>query len=112
MIIGGAKGDHKANWLEYCMYRVALIDRNVDMMLHLSSYLDGECMKILMCIQNSDTLLGQVRRLFPMCNGKAHTLIYQVPGPFIQFWHFIEEQEAYYNREFGKYFARNRAVIG
>ena len=111
LIIGGPTGDHKANWLEYCIYRVSLIDRNVDMMLHFSSYLDGECMKILMRIQNFDTFLGQVRRLFPMCNGKAHSLTYQVPGPFIQLWHFIEEQEAYYDREFSRYCNRNLVFI-
>ena len=111
MTIGGKGGDHRANWLEYCMYRVGHIDRNVDMMLHLSSYLDGECMKILMRIQNFDTFLGQVRRLFPLCTGKTHTLEYQVPGPFIMFWHFIEEQEAYYDREFNRYYNRNLAFI-
>lgn len=111
MTIGGRRGDHRANWLEYCMYRVVHIDRNVDMMLHLSSYLDGECMKILMRIQNFDTFLGQVRRLFPMCNEKIHPLIYQVPGPFIQLWHFIEEQEEYYDRVFNPYFNKHLAVI-
>ena len=111
LTIGGREGDHRANWLEYCMYRVGHIDRNVDMMLHSSSYLDGECMKILMRIQNFDTFLGQVRRLFPICNGKTHPLLYQVPGPFIQFWHFIEEQEKYYDRVFNPYFNKQLAVI-
>lgn len=111
MTIGGPGGDHRANWLEYCMYRVGHIDRNVDMMLHLSSYLDGECMKMLMRIQNFDTFLGHVRRLFPMCNGKVHPLSYQVPGPFIQLWHFIEEQEEYYDRVFNPYFNKHLAVI-
>ena len=105
LIIGGRVDDHRANWLEYCMYRVGHVDRNVDMMLHLSSYLDGECMKIMMRIQNFDTFLGQVRRLFPICNSKTHPLTYKVPGPFIQLWHFIEEQEEYYNRVFNKHLA-------
>ena len=111
LTIGGKDGDHRANRLEYCIIRVGHIDRNVDMMLHLSSYLDCECMKILMKIQNFDTFLGQVRRLFPLCTGKAHTLEYKVPGPFIQLWHFIEEQEAYYDREFSQYFNKNQAII-
>lgn len=112
LTIGGAVSDHRANWLEYCMYRVGHIDRNVDMMLHLSAYLDGECLTILMRIQNFDTLLGQVRRIFPMCSGRAHQLTFQVPGPFIELWHFVEKQEKYYDREFSKYFGRNWAVIG
>lgn len=112
LTIGSANNaDHRANWLEYCMYRVSLIDRNVDMLLHLSSYLDGECMKFLMRIQNFDTFLGQVRRLFPLCTGKTHTLEYKVPGPFIKFWHFIEEQDAYYDREFNQYCNRNLVII-
>ena len=111
MTIGGRGGDHRANWLEYCMYRVGHIDRNVDMLLHLSAYLDSECMNILMCIQNFDMFLGQVRRLFPLCNDRNHTLTYQAPGPYIQLWHFIEEQEAYYDREFNSYFNRHLAII-
>ena len=107
LTIGGAGGDHRANWLEYCIYRVSNIDRNVDLMLHLSPYLDGECMGILMRIQNSDTLLGQIRRIFPICNGKAHRLTFQTSGPFIELWHFVEEQDRYYDRAFGKYFGKN-----
>ena len=112
LTIGSANNaDHRANWLEYCMYRVGHIDRNVDMLLHLSAYLDSECMNILMCIQNFDMFLGQVRRLFPLCNDRNHTLTYQAPGPYIQLWHFIEEQEAYYDREFNSYFNRHLAII-
>lgn len=113
LTIGSPTGDHRANWLEYCIYRVGIIDRNTDMMLNVSTYLDSECMDILMRIQDSDTFLVQVRRLFPMCKaGGIHRLQYQIPEPFIRLWHFIEEQESYYDRVFGKYFGRNWAVIG
>lgn len=112
LTIGGAGGDHRANWLEYCMYRVGHIDRNVDMMLHLSAYLDSECMNILMRIQNFDTFLNQVRRIFPMCNGRAHRLTFQTPEPFMELWHFVEEQEKYYDRVYDKYFGKNRVVLG
>ncbi len=111
LIIGGPNGDHKANWVEYCIYRVNRIDRNLEMIMKLSAYLDSECMKILFRIQNNDSFLDNVRGLFPMCNGKAHRLEYRVPTPFIGFWHFIEEQEAYYDREFNRYFNRNLAII-
>lgn len=91
---------------------VTLIDRNTDMMLNVSAYLDSECMDILMRIQNSETFLVQVRRLFPMCKaGGVHKLQYQIPDPFIRLWHFIEEQEVYYDQVFGKYFGRNWVVI-
>ena len=101
LTIGSPQGDHRANWLEYCIYRVGIIDRNTDMMLNVSSYLDSECLDILMRIQDSETFLVQVRRLFPMCIADGvHKLQYQIPDPFIRLWHFIEEQEAYYDRVF------------
>lgn len=112
LTIGSPKGDHRANWLEYCIYQVGIIDRNTDMILNVSAYLDSECMDILMRIQNSETFLVQVRRLFPMCKaGGVHKLQYQIPDPFIRLWHFIEEQEVYYDQVFGKYFGRNWVVI-
>lgn len=112
LTIGSPKGDHRANWLEYCIYRVGVIDRNTDMMLNVSAYLDSECMDILMRLQDSETFLVQVRRLFPMCiAGGVHKLQYQIPDPFIRLWHFIEEQEVYYERVFGKYFGRNWVVL-
>ncbi len=112
LTIGSPKGDHRANWLEYCIYRVGIIDRNTDMMLNVSAYLDSECLDILMRLQDSETFFVQVRRLFPMCiAGGVHKLQYQIPDPFIRLWHFIEEQEVYYDRVFGKYFGRNWVVL-
>ena len=103
LIIGGAKGDHKANWIEYCIYRVQRIDKNWDLMIHYSSYLDSECMALLLKMQNTDVFLNQVRSLFPMCNGPAHSLSIGTASLFIDFWHFIEEQQEYYNRVFAPY---------
>ena len=112
LTIGSPQGDHRANWLEYCIYRVRIIDRNTDMMLNVSAYLDSECLDILMRIQDSETFFFFLRRLFPMCiAGGVHKLQYQIPDPFIRLWHFIEEQEAYYDRVFGKYFGRNWVVL-
>lgn len=111
LVIGRPDGDHKANWVEYCIYHVKTIDRNGDMMMNMSAYLDSECMNLLLRIQNSDTFLINVRRLFPMCNGNPHFLNYKVPTIFINFWHFIEEQEAYYDREFNRYYGKDWAVI-
>lgn len=107
LVIGRLDGDHKANWIEYCIYHVGTIDRNCDMMMNLSSYLDSECMNLLLRIQDSDSFLINVRRLFPMCNSNPHRITYKVPTTFIKFWHFIEEQEAYYDREFNSYFNKN-----
>lgn len=111
LVIGRQDGDHKANWIEYCIYHVRTIDRNWDIMMNMLAYLDSECMNLLLRIQNSDTFLINVRRLFPMCNGNPHRIIYKVPTTFIKFWHFIEEQEAYYDRVFNPYFNKHLAII-
>lgn len=111
LVIGRPDGDHKANWIEYCIYHVKTIDHNLEIMMNMSAYLDSECMNLLLRIQNSDTLLDNVRRLFPMCNGNPHFINYKVPTIFINFWHFIEEQEAYYDREFNRYYGKDWAVI-
>lgn len=103
LIIGDPSGDHNANWIEYCIYKVKSIDKNWDMIMKLSTYLDGECMNILFRIQNTDLFLDNVRRLFPMYNGGKRQLVYHIPRPFINFWHFIEEQEDYYDRVFKPY---------
>ena len=107
LVIGRLDGDHKANWIECCIYHVRAIDKNLDMMMNMSTYLDGECMNLLLRLQNSDTFLINVRRLFPMCNGNPHRITYKLPMTFINFWHFIEEQEAYYDREFNRYYGRD-----
>lgn len=111
LVIGRQDGDHKANWIEYCIYHMRTIDRNWDIMMNMSAYLDSECMNLLLRIQNSDTFLINVRRLFPMCNGNPHRITYKVPTTFIKFWHFIEEQEAYYDRVFNPYFNKHLAII-
>lgn len=103
LIIGGSNGDHKANWIEYCIYRVQRIDKNWDLMIHYSSYLDSECMALLLRMQNTNVFLDQVRRLFPMCKGPAHSLSISTASLFIDFWHFIEEQQDYYDRVFAPY---------
>lgn len=43
LVIGRPDGDHKANWIEYCIYHVRVIDRNLEMMMNMSAYLDSEC---------------------------------------------------------------------
>ena len=106
LTIGSANSaDHRANWIEYCLFRVDRIDKNWNLLIQYSSYLDSECMSLLMRIQNDDMFLDQVRRMFPICNGKMHRLSIQDTNMFVENWHFIEEQEDYYNRVFKPYVA-------
>ena len=104
LTIGSANAaNHRANWIEYCLYRVERIDKNWNLLINYSAYLDSECMSILMRIQNDCTFLDQVRRMFPMCNGRMHRLSMEGSELFVEFWHFIEEQDAYYNKVFASY---------
>jgi len=104
LTIGSANAaDHRANWIEYCLYRVERIDKNWNLLINYSAYLDSECMSIMVRIQNDCTFLDQVRRMFPICNGRMHRLSIEDSGLFVEFWHFVEEQDAYYNKVFASY---------
>lgn len=104
LTIGSAYAeDHRANWIEYCLYRVERIDNNWNLLIQYSNYLDSECMSLLMRIQNEDIFLDQVRRKFPICNGNRHRLSIVDSHLFVDFWHFINEQEDYYKRVFASY---------
>ena len=95
--------NHRANWIEYCLFRVEKIDKNWKLLIQYSSYLDSECMSLLMRIQYDDVFLDQVRRLFSICNGNMHRLSIQDTNLFVENWHLIEAQEDYYNRVFKPY---------
>lgn len=104
LTIGSANAaDHRANWIEYCLYRVERIDKTWNLLINYSAYLDSECMSILIRIQNDCTFLDQVRRMFPICNGRMHRLSIEDSGLFVEFWHFVEEQDAYYHKVFASY---------
>ena len=104
LTIGSANTEnHRANWIEYCLYRVERIDRNWNLLINYSIYLDSECMSLLIRIQNDCTYLDQVRRMFPICIGRMHRLTIEDANLFTEFWHFIEDQQTYYNRVFAPY---------
>lgn len=103
LIIGGLDSDKRANWIEYCLYRIKRLDRTWNMMMNYSAYLDSECMALLYRIQSSGCFLDRIRDLFPMCNGTRHKLSFGTPEPFIKLWHFIDEQQDYYDRVLAKY---------
>lgn len=105
LVIGGLKGDRKANWIEYCLYRVRRFDKNWGMMMHYSSYLDSEFMAILSRMQQPYGLLRFVRDTMQLSIDTGHPLqvdpnAYRM---FVNFWLFIKEQEEYYNRELKSY---------
>lgn len=39
----GAERDRKANWIEYCIFEVQRIDKNWEMLMMYSSYMNSEC---------------------------------------------------------------------
>lgn len=101
LVLGGPRGDRKANWVEFCLYRVHRIDKNWGMMMHYSSYLDSRCMAILSRVQQPNGLLRFVRDTMQMSVDTGHSLRVDpnAYGMFVDFWLFIEEQEEYYNKE-------------
>lgn len=103
LIIGGVDSDQKANLIEYCLYNLKRIDSTWNMLINYSAYLDSECLALLYRIQNSGCFLDRIRFLFPLYKGSCRRLSYKIPESFIKFWHFIEEQQAYYDRTLAKY---------
>ena len=102
-LIIGVDSDQKANWIEYCLYSMNRIDRTWNMLMNYSAYLDSECMALLYRIQNSGCFLDRIRYQFPLYNGTCRRLSYRLPESFIRFWHFIEEQQVYYDRALARY---------
>mgnify|MGYP004595903697 FL=1 len=105
LILGGVYGDHNANWIEYGLFEVNRIDKNWDMMIRYSAYLDSECMALLNRIHSPGSMLDLIRRIFPMCKSKMHTFSFGDGSErtFLEFWKFIQEQDTYYDRIFKRY---------
>ena len=105
LILGDVHRDHKANWIEYGLFEVNRIDKNWDMMIRYSAYLDSECMALLNRMQSPGSMLDLIRKVFPMCKSKAHAFTFGNGSEriFLDFWQFIQEQENYYNRVFKPY---------
>ena len=108
LIIGGLDSDKKANWIEYCLVKVQDLDRKWNMMMNYSAYLDSECMALLYRMQSSGCFLETIRILFSMFVNSKHKLPYKYPDTFVDFWHFIDEQQDYYDRVLVKYNTRKR----
>lgn len=105
LILGDARGEHKANWIEYGLFQVNRIDKDWDLLMRYSSYLDSECMAILNKMYSPGSMLDLIRKVFPMCTSKTHAFSFGrgSESTFIEFWHFLQEQETYYNRVFKPY---------
>lgn len=105
LILGDVYGDHNANWIEYGLFEVNRIDKNWDMMIRYSVYLDSECMALLNRIHSPGSMLDLIRRIFPMCKSKMHTFSFGDGSErtFLEFWKFIQEQDTYYDRVFKRY---------
>lgn len=104
LILAGAHGEYKANYVDYSLYELERIDKSWEMIMHYSSYLDSECLSLLFRIQDSGHLLSLIRSVFLMYNkmGKRFR-INQSSQSFVSFWRLIIEQQSYYNRVFAQY---------
>lgn len=95
--------ERSANWMEYGFHIVDEIDKNWNMIMNYSLYLDSECMVILSKIQDDSTLgfFKTMRKIYP--SFKKGLNINGIGKDLVRFWFFIQEQENYYNRVFTPY---------
>ena len=105
LVLGGPNGDRKANWIEYCIYEVQRIDKNWEMLMRYSSYMDSECIALLSKMQSPGSLLDLIRKVFPLCHSTNRRFSFGNGSEttFVDFWDYIKEQEVYYNTVLLKY---------
>lgn len=91
-----------ADWIEYGINQVQEIDKNWEMIMYYSSYLDNTYLSILARIQN-DCLLDYFRSMKYIYHFSNIGKMNGLEQSFISLWHFIKEQEDYYFKRFAPY---------
>lgn len=95
--------DRNANWMEYGFYELNDIEKSWDMIMRYSNYMDSECLSLLSKVQSNPTL-GIFRALKGIIPNIQKQLTIQGFGKeFVGLWHFVQEQEAYYNKVLAPY---------
>lgn len=95
--------DRNANWMEYGFSYVKDIDVDWDMIMRYSSFLDSEFLSLLSHIQSNGTLgfFRTMKGVYPAL--KQGLKLNGFGTGWVELWHFIQEQEEYYNRVFAEY---------
>lgn len=95
--------NRSANWMEYGFSQVADIDKTWEMLMKYAAYMDSELLSLLSRVQGAGTL-GFFRTMKSIYSTMKQGVKLNGFGKgMVEFWRFIQEQEAYYNRVFSEY---------
>lgn len=94
--------NRNANWIEYGINRVADIDKNWDLLMKYSSYLDSECLSLLAGIQE-DSVLHFFRTMQTMYLSVQFGQLIGFDELFVKYWKTIQFHEKYYLEVFAHY---------
>lgn len=94
--------DRNANWIEYGASRVADIDKNWEMIMRYSDYMDSELLLILSKIQNNTTLgfFRTMKTIYPALGRGMH--LNGFGDGMVKLWLFIKDQDLYYDKHFSE----------
>lgn len=93
-----AGSERNANWMEYGFYHVSDIDKNWEMLMKYSSFMDSELLSILSRIQNNSALgfFRTMRGIYPTL--KYGMKLNGFDDGLVELWLFIQEEDAYYSK--------------
>ena len=94
--------NRNANWIEYGASRVEEIDKNWEMIMRYSDYMDSELLLLLSKIQSNPTLnfFKTMKPIYPTLRQGMHLNGFE--GGMFELWHFIQKQDMYYNKHFSE----------
>lgn len=94
--------NRNANWIEYGASRVEEIDKNWEMIMRYSDYMDSELLLLLSKIQSNPTLnfFKTMKPIYPALRQGMHLNGFE--GGMVELWHFIQKQDMYYNKHFSE----------
>lgn len=95
--------NRRANWMEYGLNQVAEIDKTWEMLMKYSAYMDSELLSLLSRIQGAGTLgfFRKMKGIYPSL--KQGLKLSGFEDGFVELWHFIQEQYAYFDKVFSEY---------
>jgi len=95
--------NRRANWMEYGLNQVAEIDRTWEMLMKYSAYMDSELLSLLSRIQGAGTLgfFRKMKGIYPSL--KQGLKLSGFEDGFVELWHCIQEQYAYFDKVFSEY---------
>ena len=103
--------NRSANWMEYGFSSVADIDKNWEMLMKYSAYMDSEMLLLLSKIQSNGTLgfFRTMKGIYSTMRQGIH--LNGFDAGMVAFWGFVKEQDLYFNREFVGYGEQNDRVV-